>query len=189
MKAWKAALGVSVVGLVLIIVLFALGKVGVSKEAKTQPSKAQVSSSKSPLEGYNSKPNTKMGESSSSVAKSSSSVSSSSSSSSSSSTSSEERPKKTEPSSGSVLTQVDYPDFSSKGSSKAVVSSKKVYKVNDSYVFCLTLTVPTEELGNVEVDYFVSNSDYNSVKVGSLLSVDYGVSTNRVVAITTARPI
>lgn len=188
MKAWKAALGVSVVGLVLIIVLFALGKVGVSKEAKTQPSKAQVSSSKSPLEGYNSKPNTKMGESSSSVAKSSSSVSSSSSSSS-SSASSEEKPKKTEPSSGSVLTQVDYPDFSSKGSSKAVVSSKKVYKVNDSYVFCLTLTVPTEELGNVEVDYFVSNSDYNSVKVGSLLSVDYGVSTNRVVAITTARPI
>lgn len=188
MKAWKAALGVSVVGLVLIIVLFALGKVGVSKEAKTQPSKSQVSSSKSPLEGYNSKPNTKMGESSSSVAKSSSSVSSSSSSSS-SSTSSEEKPKKTEPSSGSVLTQVDYPDFSSKGSSKAVVSSKKVYKVNDSYVFCLTLTVPTEELGNVEVDYFVSNSDYNSVKVGSLLSVDYGVSTNRVVAITTARPI
>lgn len=188
MKAWKAALGVSVVGLVLIIVLFALGKVGVSKEAKTQPSKAQVSSSKSPLEGYNSKPNTKMGESSSSVAKSSSSVSSSSSSSS-SSTSSEEKPKKTEPSSGSVLTQVDYPDFSSKGSSKAVVSSKKVYRVNDSYVFCLTLTVPTEELGNVEVDYFVSNSDYNSVKVGSLLSVDYGVSTNRVVAITTARPI
>lgn len=163
MKAWKAALGVSVVGLVLIIVLFALGKVGVSKEAKTQPSKAQVSSSKSPLEGYNSKPNTKMGESSSSVAKSSSSVSSSSSSSS-SSTSSEEKPKKTEPSSGSVITQVDYPDFSSKGSSKAVVSSKKVYKVNDSYVFCLTLTVPTEELGNVEVDYFVSNSDYNSVK-------------------------
>lgn len=188
MKAWKAALGVSVVGLVLIIVLFALGKVGVSKEAKTQPSKAQVSSSKSPLEGYNSKPNTKMGESSSSVAKSSSSVSSSSSSSS-SSTSSEEKPKKTEPSSGSVLTQVDYPEFSSKGSSKAVVSSKKVYKVNDSYVFCLTLTVPTEELGNVEVDYFVSHSDYNSVKVGSLLSVDYGVSTNRVVAITTARPI
>lgn len=188
MKAWKAALGVSVVGLVLIIVLFALGKVGVSKEAKTQPSKAQVSSSKSPLEGYNSKPNTKMGESSSSVAKSSSSVSSSSSSSS-SSASSEEKPKKTEPSSGSVLTQVDYPEFSSKGSSKAVVSSKKVYKVNDSYVFCLTLTVPTEELGNVEVDYFVSNSDYNSVKVGSLLSVDYGVSTNRVVAITTARPI
>lgn len=188
MKAWKAALGVSVVGLVLIIVLFALGKVGVSKEAKTQPSKAQVSSSKSPLEGYNSKPNTKMGESSSSVAKSSSSVSSSSSSSS-SSTSSEEKPKKTEPSSGSVLTQVDYPEFSSKGSSKAVVSSKKVYKVNDSYVFCLTLTVPTEELGNVEVDYFVSNSDYNSVKVGSLLSVDYGVSTNRMVAITTARPI
>ena len=188
MKAWKAALGVSVVGLILIIVLFALGKVGVSKEAKTQPSKAQVSSSKSPLEGYNSKPNTKMGESSSSVSKSSSSVSSSSSSSS-SSTSSEEKPKKTEPSSGSVLTQVDYPDFSSKGSSKAVVSSKKVYKVNDSYVFCLTLTVPTEELGNVEVDYFVSNSDYNSVKVGSLLSVDYGVSTNRVVAITTARPI
>ena len=188
MKAWKAALGVSVVGLVLIIVLFALGKVGVSKEAKTQPSKAQVSSSKSPLEGYNSKPNTKMGESSSSVAKSSSSVSSSSSSSS-SSTSSEEKPKKTEPSSGSVLTHVDYPEFSSKGSSKAVVSSKKVYKVNDSYVFCLTLTVPTEELGNVEVDYFVSNSDYNSVKVGSLLSVDYGVSTNRVVAITTARPI
>lgn len=188
MKAWKAALGVSVVGLVLIIVLFALGKVGVSKEAKTQPSKAQVSSSKSPLEGYNSKPNTKMGESSSSVAKSSSSVSSSSSSSS-SSTSSEEKPKKTEPSSGSVLTQVDYPEFSSKGSSKAVVSSKKVYKVNDSYVFCLTLTVPTEELGNVEVDYFVSNSDYNSVKVGSLLSVDYGVSTNRVVAITTAQPI
>lgn len=188
MKAWKAALGVSVVGLVLIIVLFALGKVGVSKEAKTQPSKAQVSSSKSPLEGYNSKPNTKMGESSSSVAKSSSSVSSSSSGSS-SSTSSEEKPKKTEPSSGSVLTQVDYPEFSSKGSSKAVVSSKKVYKVNDSYVFCLTLTVPTEELGNVEVDYFVSNSDYNSVKVGSLLSVDYGVSTNRVVAITTARPI
>lgn len=187
MKAWKAALGVSVVGLVLIIVLFALGKVGVSKEAKTQPSKAQVSSSKSPLEGYNSKPNTKMGESSSSVAKSSSSVSSSSSFS--SSTSSEERPKKTEPSSGSVLTQVDYPEFNSKGSSKAVVSSKKVFKVNDSYVFCLTLTVPTEELGNVEVDYFVSNSDYNSVKVGSLLSVDYGVSTNRVVAITTARPI
>ena len=166
MKAWKAALGVSVVGLVLIIVLFALGKVGVSKEAKTQPSKAKVSSSKSPLEGYNS-----------------------SSSSSSSSTTSEEKPKKTEPSSGSVLTQVDYPDFSSKGSSKAVVSSKKVYKVNDSYVFCLTLTVPTEELGNVEIDYFVSNSDYNSVKVGSLLSVDYGVSTNRVVAITTARPI
>lgn len=183
MKPWKAAVAVVAVGLVILVVLIAIGGIGVSKKntaKRTDKVVQSSSSSKNPLKGYNSKPQKELPK----VSESSSSSSSSEISSSSSSIE-----KRSEPKASSGLVSTDYPEFASKGSSKAVISGKKIYKLNNSYVFCLFITVPTEELGTVEVEYFTSSNDYNSVKIGSLLSVDYGISTDKVVAITSAKPI
>ena len=51
------------------------------------------------------------------------------------------------------------------------------------------MTVPTETNGNIEVEYLTTFNNYNSVKIGSLVSVEYGISSDGAIAITSAKPI
>lgn len=88
-----------------------------------------------------------------------------------------------------ALANVDFPNFKTTGSSRAVVSGKKVYKLGTSYVFNIIMTVPTETNGNIEVEYLTTFNNYNSVKIGSLVAVDYGISSDGAIAITSAKPI
>ena len=88
-----------------------------------------------------------------------------------------------------ALANVDFPNFKTTGSSRAVVSGKKVYKLGTSYVFNIIMTVPTETNGNIEVEYLTTFNIYNSVKIGSLVAVDYGISSDGAIAITSAKPI
>ena len=89
----------------------------------------------------------------------------------------------------SDLPQVNYPSIKSEDKSTAVVSAKKVYKKGDTLVFALELTLPTKELGTVTVEYFTSGVNYNTVKVGDLLSVEYGVSSDDSVALAVVNTI
>ena len=88
-----------------------------------------------------------------------------------------------------ALANVDFPNFKTTGSSRAVVSGKKVYKLGTSYVFNIIMTVPTETNGNIEVEYLTTFNNYNSVKIGSLGAVEYGISSDGAIAITSAKPI
>lgn len=88
-----------------------------------------------------------------------------------------------------ALANVDFPNFKTTGSSRAVVSGKKVYKLGTSYVFNIIMTVPTETNGNIEVEYLTTFNNYNSVKIGSLIAVEYGISSDGAIAITSAKPI
>lgn len=88
-----------------------------------------------------------------------------------------------------ALANVDFPNFKTTGSSRAVVSGKKVYKLGTSYVFNIIMTVPTETNGNIEVEYLTTFNNYNSVKIGSLVAVEYGISSDGAIAITSAKPI
>ena len=88
-----------------------------------------------------------------------------------------------------ALGNVDFPNFKTTGSSRAVVSGKKVYKLGTSYVFNIIMTVPTETNGNIEVEYLTTFNNYNSVKIGSLVAVEYGISSDGAIAITSAKPI
>ena len=88
-----------------------------------------------------------------------------------------------------ALANVDFPNFKTTGSSRAVVSGKKVYKLGTSYVFNIIMAVPIETNGNIEVEYLTTFNNYNSVKIGSLVSVEYGISSDGAIAITSAKPI
>lgn len=99
-----------------------------------------------------------------------------------------EESKKTE-SETYALANVDFPTFKTTGSSRAVVSGRKVYKLGTSYVFNVVLTVPTESNGNMEVDYLTTFNNYNSVKIGSLVAVEYGITADGSMTITSAKPI
>lgn len=175
MKPWKAVVVLITLGFIALVILFSLGGVGVSKKSNTSSSSSSTSSSKVVESSKSSESSSKpLSEESTTEVESSRSEARTS-------TSSTETTV-TEPKSGS-LTSVEYPDIVSEGSSRAVISKKSVYQINDTYVFCLTLTLPTEELGTVEVEYFTSANNYNSVKIGTLLVVEYGVSSNGVVAL------
>lgn len=191
MKPWKAVVIICSLGFIALIVAFALGGVGVKKRGNTSKPVASSVVSKSeenPLKGYGSKPEKLNGSSSSSS--SSSEVSSSSKKSSSTSRSSEvkEEKPKTEPSS-SVLPQVNYPNIKSEAKTTAVISAKRVYQKGNTIIFSLELTLPTKELGTVTVEYFTSGVNYNTVNVGDLLSVEYGVSAEGSVALAVVNTI
>lgn len=191
MKPWKAVVIICSLGLVALIVAFALGGVGVKKRGTSNKPVASSVVSKSeenPLKGYGSKPEKLNGSSSSSS--SSSEVSSSSKKSSSTSSSSEvkEEKPKTEPS-YSGLPQVNYPNIKSEAKTTAVISAKRVYQKGNTIIFSLELTLPTKELGTVTVEYFTSGVNYNTVNVGDLLSVEYGVSAEGSVALAVVNTI
>ena len=191
MKPWKAVCFVCFLGFIGLVVAYALGGVGVTKRgesAKPATSSSVAKSSDNPLKGYATKP--KKVEDSSSSSSSSTKESSSSKKPSSLSSSSETKGKESKTESGSSdLPQVNYPSIKSEDKSTAVVSAKKVYKKGDTLVFALELTLPTKELGTVTVEYFTSGVNYNTVKVGDLLSVEYGVSSDGSVALAVVNTI
>lgn len=184
MKPWKIVSIIVVVVVLGIGVLLALGVMGTKKKPQQAKQQQTVQSSQKKEEvKQENKP----------------SSSSSSSSQASSSKVEESKPSETKPSSSEepkknesetyALADVDFPNFKINGSSRAVVSGKKVYKLGTSYVFNVVLTVPTESNGNMEVDYLTTFNNYNSVKIGSLVAVEYGITADGSMTITSAKPI
>ena len=185
MKPWKIVSIIVVVVVLGIGLLVAFGGMGVKK--KNQPAKQQqtVQSSQKKEEV---KQETKPSSSSASSSSQASSSKAEESKPSETKPSASEEPKKTE-SETYALANVDFPNFKTNGSSRAVVSGKKVYKLGTSYVFNVVLTVPTESNGNMEVDYLTTFNNFNSVKIGSLVAVEYGITADGSMTITSAKPI
>ena len=182
MKPWKIVSIIVVVVVLGIGLLIAFGGMGVKKKNQQAKQQQTVQSSQKKEEvKQESKP-------SSSSASSSSQASSAESKPSVTKPSASEEPKKTE-SETYALANVDFPTFKTTGSSRAVVSGRKVYKLGTSYVFNVVLTVPTESNGNMEVDYLTTFNNYNSVKIGSLVAVEYGITADGSMTITSAKPI
>ena len=182
MKPWKIVSIIVVVVVLGIGVLLALGVMGTKKKPQQAKQQQTVQSSQKKEEV---KQETKSSSSSSSQASSSKIEETKSSE---TKPSSSEEPKKNE-SETYALANVDFPNFKTNGSSRAVVSGKKVYKLGTSYVFNVVLTVPTESNGNMEVDYLTTFNNYNSVKIGSLVAVEYGITADGSMTITSAKPI
>lgn len=183
MKPWKIVSIIVVVVVLGIGLLIAFGGMGVKKKNQQAKQQQTVQSSQKKEEV---KQETKPSSSSSSQASSSKTEETKSSETKPSSSS--EEPKKNE-SETYALADVDFPNFKINGSSRAVVSGKKVYKLGTSYVFNVILTVPTESNGNMEVDYLTTFNNYNSVKIGSLVAVEYGITADGSMTITSAKPI
>ena len=182
MKPWKIVSIIVVVVVLGIGVLLALGVMGTKKKPQQAKQQQTVQSSQKKEEV---KQETKPSSSSSSQSSSSKTEETKSSE---TKPSSSEEPKKNE-SETYALADVDFPNFKINGSSRAVVSGKKVYKLGTSYVFNVVLTVPTESNGNMEVDYLTTFNNYNSVKIGSLVAVEYGITADGSMTITSAKPI
>ena len=179
MTPWKIVSIIVVVVVLGIGVLTAFGGMGVKKKSQQTKQQQTVQSSQKKEEV---KQETKPSSSSSSSSKTEETKSSET------KPSSSEEPKKSE-SETYALADVDFPNFKINGSSRAVVSGKKVYKLGTSYVFNVILTVPTESNGNMEVDYLTTFNNYNSVKIGSLVAVEYGITADGSMTITSAKPI
>lgn len=184
MKPWKIVSIIVVVVVLGIGVLLSLGVMGTKKKPQQAKQQQTVQSTQKKEEV---KQETKPSSSSSSSSQASSSKSEETKPSETKPSASEE-PKKTE-SETYALADVDFPTFKVNGSSRAVVSGKKVYKLGTSYVFNVVLTVPTESNGNMEVDYLTTFNNYNSVKIGSLVAVEYGITSDGSMTITSAKPI
>lgn len=185
MKPWKIVSIIVVVVVLGIGVLIAIGGMGVKKKNQQAKQQQTVQSSQKKEEV---KQETKPSSSSASSSSQASSSKSEESKPSETKPSASEEPKKTE-SETYALANVDFPTFKTTGSSRAVVSSRKVYKLGTSYVFNVVLTVPTESNGNMEVDYLTTFNNYNSVKIGSLVAVEYGITSDGSMTITSAKPI
>ena len=179
MKPWKIVSIIVVVVVLGIGVLIAFGGMGVKKKSQQTKQQQTVQSSQKKEEV---KQETKPSSSSSSSSKTEETKPSET------KPSASEEPKKSE-SETYALADVDFPNFKINGSSRAVVSGKKVYKLGTSYVFNVILTVPTESNGNMEVDYLTTFNNYNSVKIGSLVAVEYGITADASMTITSAKPI
>lgn len=185
MKPWKIVSLIAVVVVLGIGVLIAFGGMGVKKKPQ-QAKQQQTTQSSQKREEVKQETKSSSSESSSSSQASSSKSEETKPSETKSSVS--EEPKKTE-SETYALANVDFPTFKVNGSSRAVVSGKKVHKLGTSYVFNVVLTVPTESNGNMEVDYLTTFNNYNSVKIGSLVAVEYGITADGSITITSAKPI
>lgn len=185
MKPWKIVSLIAVVVVLGIGVLIAFGGMGVKKKPQ-QAKQQQTTQSSQKKEEV--KQETKPSPSESSSSSQASSSKSEETKPSETKPSSSEEPKKTD-SETYALANVDFPTFKVNGSSRAVVSGKKVHKLGTSYVFNVVLTVPTESNGNMEVDYLTTFNNYNSVKIGSLVAVEYGITADGSITITSAKPI
>lgn len=185
MKPWKIVSLIAVVVVLGIGVLIAFGGMGVKKKPQ-QAKQQQTTQSSQKKEEV--KQETKPSSSSASSSSQASSSKAEESKPNETKPSSSEEPKKTE-SETYALANVDFPTFKVNGSSRAVVSGKKVHKLGTSYVFNVVLTVPTESNGNMEVDYLTTFNNYNSVKIGSLVAVEYGITADGSITITSAKPI
>lgn len=179
MKPWKIVSIIVVVVVLGIGLLVAFGGMGVKKKNQQAKQQQTVQSSQKKEEV---KQETKPSSSSASSSKVEESKPNET------KPSASEEPKKTE-SETYALANVDFPTFKTTGSSRAVVSGRKVYKLGTSYVFNVVLTIPTESNGNMEVDYLTTFNNYNSVKIGSLVAVEYGITADGSMTITSAKPI
>ena len=63
------------------------------------------------------------------------------------------------------------PDVASRGSSGAIVASKHVYTLDNSYVYSLELSLSTGQSNNVE--FFVSKDNFDKINTGTIVSVEY----------------
>lgn len=171
----------------IIICFFLFGNIGVRKKTTQQSTVQSSTVQQQVIKPSESSSFTKPSASSSSSVQSSSSTSTQNS-------SSNTESKETTPSSSLTvpkksaattngLSSIDTPTINSKFNSKAIVSEKSIYRVDTTYVFDLILTVATQDYGNVNVHYFTSENNYNLLKVGDLLSVDYGISNDGNIAI------
>ena len=185
MKPWKIVSIIVVVVVLGIGLLIAFGGMGVKK--KNQQAKQQQTT-QTTQKREEVKQETKPSSSSASSSSQASSSKTEEAKPSETKPSASETPKKTE-SETYALANVDFPNFKTTGSSRAVVSGKKVYKLGTSYVYNVVLTVPTETNGNMEVDYLTTFNNYNSVKIGSLVAVEYGITVDGSISITSAKPI
>ena len=185
MKPWKIVSLIAVVVVLGVGVLIAFGGMGVKKKPQ-QAKQQQTTQSSQKKEEV--KQETKPSPSESSSSSQASSSKSEETKPSETKPSVSEEPKKTE-SETYALANVDFPTFKTNGSSRPVVSGKKVHKLGTSYVFNVVLTVPTESNGNMEVDYLTTFNNYNSVKIGSLVAVEYGITADSSITITSAKPI
>lgn len=184
MKPWKIVSLIAVVVVLGIGVLIAFGGMGVKKK----PQQANQQTTQSSQKKEEVKKETKQSSSSTTSSSQSSSSKIEETKPSETKPSSSEEPKKTD-SETYALANVDFPTFKTTGSSRAVVSGRKVHKLGTSYVFNVVLTVPTESNGNMEVDYLTTFNNYNSVKIGSLVAVEYGITADGSITITSAKPI
>lgn len=185
MKPWKIVSLIAVVVVLGIGVLIAFGGMGVKKKPQqTKQQQTTQSSQKKEEVKQETKPSSSEYSSSGQASSSKSEETKPSE----TKPSISEEPKKTE-SETYALANVDFPTFKVNGSSRAVVSGKKVHKLGTSYVFNVVLTVPTESNGNMEVDYLTTFNNYNSVKIGSLVAVEYGITADGSITITSAKPI
>lgn len=186
LKPWKAVVGIAVLGFIILVIVGALGGLKVEKNTnKVSSTKtAVVSSSSSSKTGA------------SVEIKTSTSTNNSSEDSSSTEASSsvevvevkENEGTTTEPS-ATEIKGVNFPDIVSEGSSNGIITEKKVYQVNNTFIFNLCVTLATKEVGTVTVDYFTSANNYNTVNVGDLLYIEYGVDSKGNVAIAVANTI
>lgn len=90
-------------------------------------------------------------------------------------------PKNNENSDG-TLTLLAEPSLSKLYEAKGIVSSKKVYKVGNSYVYCLNVAMLSGD-GTVNIQYFCARKPYDQVFVGQSFTVQYQVDSENNISI------
>lgn len=183
MKPWKAVVALCSLGFIILVVVGLMG--GLRVEEKSTAS-GNATNSKQVTTATSSSSKSASVKIETEGTKEASATSSTSSSSVPSVSVKEVEGTTTEPSTGSTISGVNYPNIVSEGGSNGVITEKKVYKVNNTYIFNLRVTLAIEGRGTVDVDYFTSANNYNSVKVGDLLYIEYGVDNEGNVAVAVA---
>lgn len=74
------------------------------------------------------------------------------------------------------------PSLSKLYEARGIVSSKKVYKVGSSYVYCLNVAMLSGD-GTVNIQYFCSRKPYDQVFVGQSFTVQYQVDSENNISI------
>lgn len=90
-------------------------------------------------------------------------------------------PKNNENSDGG-LTLIAEPSLSKLYEARGIVSSKKVYKVGNSYVYCLNVAMLNGD-GTINIQYFCSRKPYDQVFVGQSFTVQYQIDSENNISI------
>ena len=185
MKPWKGAVIVLVLGLLGFLIAGLMGLVGVSKKdtsnVNTSSQVVSSSSSSNALKGAVVEPK-KVKDYVEEEKKTSSS------------SSSQKEETKTETTTSSTkedkgdfsLSLTTEPEIVKQGKTTGFVSSKSIYRKDKTTLYTVKITLATKEFGNVEVDYFTTESDFRKVDVGTLLSITYGVDSEGYISISNA---
>lgn len=82
------------------------------------------------------------------------------------------------------LNLIDRVEVVSSYEANVLISSKNIYKVNNScYAYALSMIIPLEGTGYQLVDYLCSVATWNSVNAGDSIVVTYGLDDNGIVLI------